>query len=372
MPAQSQVFFETHNDLVAAHKENRPNKFAAPSTDHDPDVTAEEPLPSSSSDVDGSDDGWLLVDLPHVSSAPAYWDSFAGPTMARSSLGCEIRVIPHGRMTAVFRVFSRRTKEVFAVKRYRSREQGMREARLLSQVRHEHIVSFLFFNESRLELCTEYVPGGTVRDADDVRRFNLLEMKMFLQQALQALRHLAGRGITHRDLKLDNIMVETRVPLHIKLVDFDAGSSNAEMDSYAGSWPYMAPEICNADDEKRRYDSTVDIWSLGVAGADLLCGLPPPNRHLSYPDAVVIHVCTTFRYVAFDDGAGVVKYLLQMDPGDRPSADTAVHHPKLEIRDGDECKFLPPLPEDRFMGLVDTEIPPQMDPTWTSPCADVM
>ena len=81
------------------------------------------------------------------------------------------------------------------------------------------------------------------------------------QQLLLALHHCHSSGITHRDIKLENIMItEDNV---MKLIDFGLSKNATQselMDSMAGTPYYMAPEVLK--DES--YNSSVDIWSLGV------------------------------------------------------------------------------------------------------------
>ena len=79
-------------------------------------------------------------------------------------------------------------------------------------------------------------------------------------------------GITHRDIKLENIMITD--DNQVKLIDFGlskSGSIEEIMKSMSGTPYYMAPEIFS----DKAYDSSVDIWSLGVVLYTLLCGYRP-------------------------------------------------------------------------------------------------
>ena len=69
-----------------------------------------------------------------------------------------------------------------------------------------------------------------------------------------------GAGVVHRDIKLDNILVNDK--MEIKMTDFGFSTYNDnETPTYAGTCPYMAPEVNN----RTTYDGMVaDIFSLGV------------------------------------------------------------------------------------------------------------
>ena len=76
-----------------------------------------------------------------------------------------------------------------------------------------------------------------------------------------ALHHCHSSGVTHRDIKLENIMItDDNI---VKLIDFGLSkNATAEelMKSMTGTPYYMAPEVF----ESESYGSAVDLWSLGV------------------------------------------------------------------------------------------------------------
>jgi serine/threonine protein kinase len=65
--------------------------------------------------------------------------------------------------------------------------------------------------------------------------------------------------MVHRDIKPSNILIKSRDPLHIKLADFGLANIGWELNTACGTLQYVAPEIYSG-----KYDSAVDIWSLGV------------------------------------------------------------------------------------------------------------
>ena len=97
-------------------------------------------------------------------------------------------------------------------------------------------------------------------------------MQIFSQVA-GAVHHLHSLGIYHRDLKLENILIDERQ--HIKLIDFGFSiksnpSENLKM--YCGTPSYMAPELVG----KRDYKGwAVDVWALGIILYTILSGYFP-------------------------------------------------------------------------------------------------
>lgn len=103
-----------------------------------------------------------------------------------------------------------------------------------------------------------YMPEETVR-------FILAELSL-------ALDYLHRKGIVHRDIKPDNVLLDEKG--HAHLTDFNIAVHFTErraLTSIAGSMAYMAPEVLL----KRGYTYTVDWWSLGVMGWELLFGKRP-------------------------------------------------------------------------------------------------
>lgn len=84
------------------------------------------------------------------------------------------------------------------------------------------------------------------------------------------------QNIVHRDIKPENILLESKSidDFTIKITDFGFSKlydPTEGMKDTLGSPLYMAPEII----KKRPYDSSVDIWAIGIMTYLMLCGKPP-------------------------------------------------------------------------------------------------
>jgi serine/threonine protein kinase len=105
-------------------------------------------------------------------------------------------------------------------------ELFQREAAILYQIQHPQIPQFraTFEVEQRLFLVQDYVEGTNYRDLLNQRRgqgalFTEAEVRQFLQQMLPLLAHIHAKGIIHRDISPDNIILRTRDRLPV-LIDF--------------------------------------------------------------------------------------------------------------------------------------------------------
>ncbi|MFO1463009.1 MAG: sigma 54-interacting transcriptional regulator [bacterium] len=164
-----------------------------------------------------------------------------------------------------------------------------RECELLHSLRHPNIARLEDWGEAEASLyyATEYVEGqDLVREAAG-RDWNAVFQLMV--QACWALGELHERGILHRDLKPEHLLVgrvhgaESGVPdrLRLKLIDFGlALSPGTSTPAAAGTLPYMAPEVLAG----RACDHRADLYSLGVVFYQLALGKHPELPQGAFAD----------------------------------------------------------------------------------------
>ena len=84
-----------------------------------------------------------------------------------------------------------------------------------------------------------------------------------------------NKGIVHRDLKLENILVSENG--YLKVIDFgiskELENDDLVTDTVCGTAEYMAPEILSGEN----YNKTVDLWSIGIILYELIFGGHPFN-----------------------------------------------------------------------------------------------
>jgi len=181
--------------------------------------------------------------------------------------------------------------------------------------------------DPRWALVGEYLAGGDVFDAVTKRRFKEPRAKQVTADLLSALSHIHRRGIVHRDVKVENLLLAKDG----KAVLTDFGIAALVIDDEAmckqcGSPGYAAPEVLS----QKRYGVKVDSFSTGATLYFMLCGrLPFEGDSMK---AVLRR--TMKREVSFENHAefskvsGQCKHfiltLLQKDPDNRPTAEQAV------------------------------------------------
>ena len=155
-----------------------------------------------------------------------------------------------------------------------------REIHILQLAKHENILELydVFETCERLYLVTEYIEGGTLYGYLQTAGGRLAESetKKLIGDIAKGLLFLHQRGVVHRDVKLENIMMRREKNGNVRAVLIDFGLScflgpeegSAEA---VGTLKYAAPEIIS----RVSYREEVDWWSLGVLWYILLQGRVP-------------------------------------------------------------------------------------------------
>jgi hypothetical protein len=159
-------------------------------------------------------------------------------------------------------------------------ERFRREAKILMDFRHDHIVDvFDHFTQGRTNyIVMEYVDGMSARDLIEQERYlDGPTAAWILLYTARALKYAHTKGVIHRDIKPANILVSRDG--EVKLADFgiaanrDAGEDTLTGDGATlGTPAYMPPEQF---ENSRTVDYRADIYSMGVMLYELLCGQKP-------------------------------------------------------------------------------------------------
>ena len=209
-----------------------------------------------------------------------------------------------------------------------------REIRLAASLQHPHLVPVLNAGAAGdvVYYVMPYIEGDSLaarigRDGalplDDVIRI--------LRDVLDALAYAHARGVVHRDIKPDNILLSGR---HALVTDFGvakavtaavegAGGTTLTSTGMAlGTPAYMAPEQAAADP---RVDARADLYALGVVAYEMLAGRPPftaptPQAMLAAQVAMTPEAVDRYRPGIPADLSALVMRALAKIPGDRPQS----------------------------------------------------
>ncbi|KAL8855699.1 MAG: hypothetical protein Q9178_007665 [Gyalolechia marmorata] len=140
----------------------------------------------------------------------------------------------------------------------------------------DHIVHFVALLENPSPyLILEYLPMGNLGAQEWITDTESLTI---LCQGLDALTAVHEEGIVHRDVKPENILIQSRNPLQIKLSDFGMSKASLDLQTFCGTHEYAAPEIYLTD-RPTYYTEACDIWSLGVVVFEYAYGPLPRLRN---------------------------------------------------------------------------------------------
>ncbi|KAK9095048.1 hypothetical protein Scep_026517 [Stephania cephalantha] len=174
------------------------------------------------------------------------------------------------------------TKELFAVK-YIERgkkidEKVQREIINHRSLRHPNIVRFkeVLLTPTHLAIVMEYAAGGELFDRMcTAGRFSEDEARFFFQQLISGVSYCHSMEICHRDLKLENVLLDGNVTPRLKICDFGyskSGLLHSKPKSTVGTPAYIAPEVLS----RKEYDGKIaDVWSCGVTLYVMLVGAYP-------------------------------------------------------------------------------------------------
>ncbi|XP_065346882.1 serine/threonine-protein kinase MARK2-like isoform X12 [Cloeon dipterum] len=202
-----------------------------------------------------------------------------------------------------------------------SLQKLFREVRIMKMLDHPNIVKLfqVIETEKTLYLVMEYASGGEVFDYLVLHgRMKEKEARAKFRQIVSAVQYCHQKKIIHRDLKAENLLLDSE--MNIKIADF--GFSNeftpgSKLDTFCGSPPYAAPELFQG----KKYDGPeVDVWSLGVILYTLVSGsLPFDGSTLRELRERVLRGKYRIPFYMSTDCENLLKKFLVLNPAKRAS-----------------------------------------------------
>ena len=200
-----------------------------------------------------------------------------------------LSIIGHGTFGVVYRAKEEKTGEIFAIKRvFQDKKYKNRELEILKELNHPNVINLkhYFYTKTEkegkepeifLNCVMDYFPQTLSRilsvNFQSRKQLDPFIAKLYAYQMMLSLKYLHSKGIAHRDIKPQNILVEPKTN-KIKVCDFGSAKKliqGQKSISYICSRFYRAPElIFGATD----YTNQIDVWSMGCVISELVLGRP--------------------------------------------------------------------------------------------------
>lgn len=205
------------------------------------------------------------------------------------------------------------------------------EIKILSKIDYPNIVKLYHTIDTpkSIYIILEYISGGslnTLLKRKTNRRLEELEASKIFEKLLLTLDHLHSKNITHRDIKLENTLIDQNG--NVKVIDFGFAtcfSNDKKTKLFCGTPNYMAPEIVG---KKEYYGPPVDIWAAGVLLFVLLTGIFPfrANNDKELYKKIISGYYVVPEYVS-NKAQSLIGKMINLDPDKRPTAGELLKDP---------------------------------------------
>ena len=220
----------------------------------------------------------------------------------------------------------------------KAKKKILYETNLMRGLYHPSVTKILetFETDKYMLIIMEYISGGNLQNFVKKRR-KLCEKtaKILYRQIIQGIKYIHSKGIVHRDIKLENILLDLNNI--VKICDFGVGKltqKGQKLMDQCGTPVYMAPEIIKGDG----YEGfPVDVWSSGVALYIMLSGNIPFNRDKTHDLQSAIMNLPYKKIDDISDNANdLLQNILEKNPNKRLTPDEILEHPWMNEGNDDD------------------------------------
>ncbi|GAA5901977.1 uncharacterized protein JCM6883_000455 [Sporobolomyces salmoneus] len=238
------------------------------------------------------------------------------------------------------------------------------EMKVMEMLRHDNIVQYygIEVHRDKVYIFEEYCPGGSLANLLEHGRIeDEIIIQIYALQMLSGLIYLHSQNVVHRDIKPDNILLDSNGT--IKYVDFGAAKvlaknqktlasrsrmnmastvkldengqpGPADANSLTGTPMYLSPETVKG--ERRGKMGAMDVWAVGCVILECATGRRPWSN-LDNEWAIMFHIGIAVQHPPLPEphqlselGIDFIRQCLDIDPDKRPSAEELMLHPWIQ------------------------------------------
>eukprot|EP01126_Amoeba_proteus_P049663 TRINITY_DN5820_c0_g1_i14.p1 TRINITY_DN5820_c0_g1~~TRINITY_DN5820_c0_g1_i14.p1 ORF type:complete len:606 (-),score=131.54 TRINITY_DN5820_c0_g1_i14:396-2213(-) len=207
------------------------------------------------------------------------------------------------------------------------------EIYMMKTMKHPNIVYYKnsYIHDNRLWIVMEFMDSGSLTDLlnfHESNPMNELQIRYVVWNVLKGLDFIHGMHVIHRDIKSDNILLNQKGAVKIGDFGFSAQltTSRRKRTTANGTAYWMAPEVIQG----KEYDTSADIWSLGILLMEMTEGIPP---YMDLPELQALIQISKYGVPALQNPENWSKDLISFlsscvmfKPSKRPSTKDLISH----------------------------------------------